>query len=204
MNEQKSLLLPVLLAVLASAIAFGGLGYYLGKAQYITMPTYKDSATKTSPAIDGTNGLKTYANTKYGFTLSYSTKLVNYPESAGLVPEPADNSSNDFYFSVEDTNPKYKAYEHTLRFHAVEDDSTKKFEQEKFIAMTKEPNTQKVSTEIGGQEATKIIKADGSEEIYVKRSGYDLYISLPFRGPDRSPQIDEIFTPVLETLVFTR
>jgi len=92
MEPQKSIVLPVVLAVLLSGVMFGGLGYYLANSQNAAetttvTPTYTTQTTVTTQptivtttstptstiATDETASWKTYSNTKYSYSIKYPT-----------------------------------------------------------------------------------------------------------------------------------
>ena len=93
MEPNKTILLPVVLAILVSAVVFGGLGYYLANSKFSTetstvSPTYTTQATVTtqpttavslSPATmatsDQTADWKSYNNTNLGFSIKYPSVL---------------------------------------------------------------------------------------------------------------------------------
>jgi hypothetical protein len=98
----KSLLLPVLLSILGSAVVFGGTGYYLGTATVV--PTSTDTATQTTQATpttkitvttkatatpDETANWKTYTNTKYGYS-------VKYPDTGWFIYDEKGRRDSDF------------------------------------------------------------------------------------------------------------
>ncbi len=77
MEPQKSIILPVALSVLVSAVIFGGLGYYLADSKNTTetsvTPTYSSQTTVTTKPIvtPTTAALKTYENKTFNFTMKY-------------------------------------------------------------------------------------------------------------------------------------
>ncbi len=102
MEPQKSLVLPVSLAVLVSAVVFGGFGYYLANsknaAETTTVtPTYTTQTTVTAQpttttststptsttTTDETANWKSYTATKYGFSFKYANewdlRATRYP-----------------------------------------------------------------------------------------------------------------------------
>jgi hypothetical protein len=95
MESQKSIILPMVLSVLLSAIIFGGLGYYLANSLNATNTTQSTTITSTatpttvataasSTSITGeTADWKTYTATKYGFSFKYANewdlRATRYP-----------------------------------------------------------------------------------------------------------------------------
>ncbi len=92
--QPKSMVLPIAITVLISALVFGIGGYYLASSPsgtdtssgVLTTPTAKTSASPTATATastDATSGWKTYAATTYGYTFKYDPawdlRATRYP-----------------------------------------------------------------------------------------------------------------------------
>lgn len=97
MKPQKSIVLPVLLAILGSGIVFGGGGYYLATTmnlpetdspQTTVRTSTKPSSTSTTSSIatafttDETASWKTYTNSTYKFSFKYPADWIT-KEKAG-------------------------------------------------------------------------------------------------------------------------
>ncbi len=92
MESQKSVLLPVTLAVLASAVVFGGVGYYMANNKgptdttVTTQPTVRPT-TASSPvtASPTAANLSTYTNKNYKFSLQYPSnwKIDDNTQTSG-------------------------------------------------------------------------------------------------------------------------
>ncbi len=95
MEPQKSIMIPVALTVLVSAIVFGGLGWYLASnqsvpatqttatpvAQVSLTPTAKTTPTPTASTTttpDPTVDWKAYENTAYYYSFKYPTTISLY------------------------------------------------------------------------------------------------------------------------------
>lgn len=81
MESQRSIIIPIAVAVLASAVVFGGLGYYRGKNNNAATGVTSTATPVSSVATPkGTNSLtptatpssrETYTSNKYNFSISY-------------------------------------------------------------------------------------------------------------------------------------
>lgn len=92
MDVKKSLIMPIGLTVLASAIVFGMGGYYFGTGQFVDdtdtssdvliTPTPK-AKTTSSPTVAATADWKTYVATAYGYSFKYDPawdlRATRYP-----------------------------------------------------------------------------------------------------------------------------
>ncbi len=137
----KSIVLPIILSILVSAILFGGLGYYLANtknATQVTSTTLADttqtsiptaSATVTTSTDEALNW-KTYTNTKYSYSIKYPTNWA-YTESpdtksgAGFrLATKSDNPENDFltvYYSARPTNLSTMSFEDYVKIAAIQE-----------------------------------------------------------------------------------
>lgn len=82
MEPQKSIVLPLVLSVLASAIVFGGFGYYLANSKndnettivtptYTTLPITSTPPSSSTTTTDETANWKTYTSSIYSFSFKY-------------------------------------------------------------------------------------------------------------------------------------
>ncbi len=126
MEPQKSLIIPVALTVLISAIIFGGLGWYAGNsqlssagtqltatpvAQVSATPTAKTTPTPTASTTttpDPTADWKTYVDSTTGLSFKYPQQLtekdvttsIKYSKSIAFLSGRTDSDS--LHYLVED------------------------------------------------------------------------------------------------------
>ncbi len=121
MEPQKSIVLPLSLAILASAIVFGGLGYYFAINRNTTgtttaTPTYTTTTRATVPATvattqatasptsatpqSTTSDEKTYNNTGYGVSF-------NYPSDWTVSTANYKDEGASLYVTLIDTHSRY-------------------------------------------------------------------------------------------------
>lgn len=108
--QPKSMVMPILLSVLISAIVFGGVGYYIGQSMgsnnigtqtttYTTpTPTATTTATATTSSTDETSNWETYSSSQNGFTFKHpanwevvtttGTEGVNFTARPKGITEP--------------------------------------------------------------------------------------------------------------------
>jgi hypothetical protein len=101
----KSLLIPILLSILSSAVVFGTLGYYLATSK-TTVPSYTtQSVVTTSPTATPTavptasTTENTYTNSEFGFSFTYpktwSVATTTKPEGAVLALKISDATNRN-------------------------------------------------------------------------------------------------------------
>lgn len=114
MEPQKSIVLPVTLAVLISAIVFGAGGYYLANSQSAsktatvtstnTATTTKSTpTTATTSTTAATANWKTYTNNTYGFEVKYPTELTQ-SDSTDFSKKSVDKTQLKTVFSKSSEN----------------------------------------------------------------------------------------------------
>lgn len=116
MSQQRSMLLPIALATLISAIIFSSFGYFLGKTsgeQRVGTNSNNDSSSpvsKFSPSPESSvdaNGMKAYNNTKHQITFKYPVNWDVYEDPR----EPLDPTDENASASVVDlSNQKSGVY----------------------------------------------------------------------------------------------
>lgn len=103
MESQKSLVMPISIAVLISAIVFGMGGYYLGTGQFVddtdsaagvlATPAVKTTTTATATATPAT--LKTFSSAALKFSFQYPSTWTLKDNTQGVTKETSPEQTID-------------------------------------------------------------------------------------------------------------
>lgn len=217
MEPQKSIVLPVALAVLISAVVFGAGGYYLANNQNTndtttvtptnttqTTTTAKPStiptiaSTTTTSATDETASWKSYANTKYSYNVKYPTNW----EYKVVTDEQVEFREVGKTYEVEASD----IYAIGIFVAANKDNKTaKQLAQARkdnitsygFTATTKDIT-------VAGLPATQVIDYLGTHTFLVKGSQSFTLVTPNLGDETQNKTISAIYEKMLTTLSFTK
>lgn len=166
-QTKTSLMMPVLLTFLISAVLFGFGGYYLGtqtKTQQNTSQITNSPSVSSAPSFLSTspvpssipmNDEVSYTNSEYGFSLQLPQGFTTQSQAAGAGTQEAPSNASNFYiYKVGDAESYLNRY---INFEILGLESS---------YPTKWARTQ---TSVGGKTATKL--TDSS-----KASSFDVYL----------------------------
>jgi hypothetical protein len=228
-ESHDSIVLPIVLSVLLSALVFGGLAFYLGLTQNgnqktpTVQPTTVATATTraSTPAAELSPGeianWKTYSNNKYNYSVKYPTdwKLNTTQLDAVNILEPKEVSDDDVLqvigvinfevFEGNTTTRKYAEWDVERYIKFVE--SGGKTEGEEF-----EPaGVQRYgSAKLDGIDGLKVNLHHGAADHYgviVKRNDKFYFINLSARGGELDSNLkvyEKILDGVISTFKFTK
>lgn len=202
MIKQSNSIVPLALAIVISAIVFGGVSYY------------KVIAPKLSQT---TGGWKIYTNTKYGFNFRYPS-TVSDPEEDGLISTSANSESYSFYLYIKNSDYEKTGEASNIAFYIYDTptEAEKGLTLRQYVDKAVENASKKTDIRIGDKEAINVsfikgsIQVGGSGSIvedanvlFVKHDDYYLTIRPTLLNKSRT-QDQVIFDSILDTLVFTK